>query len=143
MRLTGVTSIPSPVTGLRAGNPPAEGMRRRECGSRTVRQPTFSPPRAREATCASTQRAISSVHPMHRNTVAKPTTVTQPTCVNTRQFVRTDRRYRTNVVPCRENYRNYLNKSQHISFFFYVMSFHFTLLLSYNIAIIYNNLFST
>lgn len=105
MRLTGITSIPSPVTGLRAGNPPAEGMRRRECGSRTVQQPTFSPPRAREATCV-THRAISSVHPMHRNIVAKPTTVTQPTCVNTRQFVRTDRRYRINVVPCSENYRN-------------------------------------
>lgn len=71
------------------------------------------------ATCARSdvrknpQRAISSVHPMHRNIVAKPTTVTQPTCVNTRQFVRTDTA--DTVVPCRENYRNDLSKSQHIS----------------------------
>lgn len=116
MRLTGVTSIPSPVTGLRAGNPPAEGTRRWGCGSRTVRQPNVFATCARSDVRKRTHRAISPFHPMHRNIVAKPTTVTQPTCVNTRAIRTGGSQIPCYMVPSRENYRNL---KSHISILFY------------------------
>lgn len=93
MRLMGVTSIPSPVTGLRAGmqDPPAgdaESKSTRDVHNNTSgSQPSSSRSDARA-------RAVSPPPPhAPRNHVAKPTIVTQPTGVNSRQFVRTDRRY--------------------------------------------------
>lgn len=99
-------------------------------------QSTLSQPRAREATCARTHRAISPFHPMHRNTVEKPTTVTQPTCVNTRQFVWTNRRYRTTlslsekIIEILCKFRSYLYIAN-TSFYFYML-----------LSKPYNNLFS-